>query len=60
MKLEELKTSDVESYLKTKRAVFIPVGSVEQHGSHLPPGTDSFPVDSIVESVSRGVKNNDI
>ena len=28
MKLEELKNPEVESYLKTKRTVFIPVSSI--------------------------------
>ncbi len=56
MKLEELKTPDIEAYLKTGRAVLIPVGSVEQHGCHLPLGTDSFLVDLTVERVSESLR----
>jgi creatinine amidohydrolase len=39
--LEELTTPEFEAALAATRSVFIPVGSVEQHGPHLPLGTDT-------------------
>ena len=33
---------DAEAQLKRNQVVIIPTGSVEQHGSHLPYGTDWF------------------
>jgi len=39
--IEELTMPEFEAALETTRSVFIPVGSVEQHGPHLPLGTDT-------------------
>jgi len=52
MKIEELTTQEVENYLRENKGVLIPLGSMEQHGGHLPLGTDSILADSIVEAVS--------
>ncbi|MCP5103919.1 MAG: creatininase family protein [bacterium] len=52
MKFEELTTTDVQQYLETQNAVLIPLGSIEQHGAHLPLGTDSFLTGTIVDQVS--------
>jgi creatinine amidohydrolase len=42
-KLEEMSWQEVESFLKDDRSpILIPVGSIEQHGYHLPLGTDSM------------------
>jgi len=38
--LQEMTWTDVENYLKTSDMVIIPLGSTEQHGPHLPLGTD--------------------
>ena len=40
--LQELTWTDVEAYLKTCDMVIIPLGSTEQHGPHLPLGTDYY------------------
>ncbi len=40
--LQEMTWTDVEEYLKTNDMVIIPMGSTEQHGPHLPLGTDTF------------------
>jgi creatinine amidohydrolase len=40
--LHENKWEDIESYLKKSQTIILPVGSVEQHGKHLPLGTDSI------------------
>lgn len=52
MKIEELTTTDIREYLETQDAVLIPVGSIEQHGAHLPLGTDTLLVNYIVNQVS--------
>jgi creatinine amidohydrolase len=38
--LQEMTWTDVRDYLKTSDMVIIPLGSTEQHGPHLPLGTD--------------------
>src|SRR5512136_1969253 len=40
--LQEMTWTDVREYLKAKDMVIIPLGSTEQHGPHLPLGTDYY------------------
>lgn len=40
--LQEMSWTDVGDYLKTNDMVIIPIGSTEQHGPHLPLGTDYY------------------
>lgn len=40
--LQELTWTDIQDYLKTNDMVIIPLGSTEQHGPHLPLGTDYY------------------
>ena len=40
--LQEMTWVDVKDYLKTNDMVIIPLGSTEQHGPHMPLGTDSY------------------
>lgn len=49
-RLEELTWEDVE---REEGIVIIPVGSVEQHGRHLPLGTDSMVAIGLAEEASR-------
>jgi creatinine amidohydrolase len=42
VRLEHNTAGEVEAYLETDDRILLPVGSVEQHGDHLPLGTDSF------------------
>jgi len=42
VRLEELRWPEVRQYLARKDIVILPVGSVEQHGLHLPLGTDAM------------------
>lgn len=40
--LQEMTWIEVKEYLKTNDMVIIPIGSTEQHGPHLPLGTDFY------------------
>lgn len=40
--LQEMTWTDVRDYLKTSDMVIIPLGSTEQHGPHMPLGTDFY------------------
>jgi creatinine amidohydrolase len=40
--LQKMSWTDVRDYLKTSDMVIIPLGSTEQHGPHLPLGTDYY------------------
>lgn len=40
--LQEMSWTDVAEYLKTNNMVIIPLGSTEQHGPHMPLGTDFY------------------
>lgn len=51
--LQENKWQDVEEYLKTKKTIIVPFGSVEQHAHHLPLGTDSFVAQKVSEDIGK-------
>jgi creatinine amidohydrolase len=42
--LEELSWFEVQEYLKSNDLIILPIGSIEQHGPHLPLATDSINV----------------
>ena len=48
--LQEMTWMDVQEYLRTSDMVIIPLGSTEQHGPHMPLGTDTY------EAVGMSVK----
>jgi creatinine amidohydrolase len=50
--LQENKWEDVEEYLRSKKTIIVPFGSVEQHARHLPMGTDSFVAIKIAEDAA--------
>jgi creatinine amidohydrolase len=50
--LQELTWTDVQEYLTTNDMVIIPIGSTEQHGPHLPLGTDSYIATDISKMIS--------
>lgn len=47
---------EVGEYLKRCQTIIIPVGSIEQHGGHLPLGTDTMVAEAIAESVAKKAK----
>ena len=53
MYLANLNYREVEAYLKTSDAILIPVGSLENHGLHLPLGTDFLIPDEIARLISE-------
>lgn len=50
--LQEMTWTDVQEYLKTDDMVIIPIGSTEQHGPHLPLGTDSYYAIEVAKKIS--------
>jgi creatinine amidohydrolase len=50
--LQNMSWQDVRDYLKTCDMVIIPLGSTEQHGPHLPLGTDFYKAFEISKLVS--------
>jgi creatinine amidohydrolase len=50
--LQEMTWTDVQEYLTTNDMVIIPIGSTEQHGPHLPLGTDSYIATDIAKMIS--------
>lgn len=53
VRLERLSQPEAESRLKESRLVVMAPGSIEQHGPHLPLGTDAFAADALAEEVAR-------
>ncbi len=49
MYLLKMNYKEVEEYLKTSDTILIPVGSIENHGLHMPLGTDILIPDKIAE-----------
>jgi creatinine amidohydrolase len=39
---EEMSWKDVERLLKQTDVCIVPIGAIEQHGPHLPLGTDTY------------------
>jgi creatinine amidohydrolase len=53
VRLERLSQPEAESRLRSSRLALMAPGSVEQHGPHLPLGTDAFAADAFAEEVAR-------
>jgi creatinine amidohydrolase len=51
--LLELPSPDVAEHLRRTPIAVIPFGSVEQHGSHLPCGTDVYAAEDIAEALAE-------
>lgn len=52
--LQEMTWKEVKDYLKSSDMVIIPIGSTEQHGPHLPLGTDYYEATEISKMISAG------
>src|SRR4051812_11247599 len=55
MKYGELKRPDIERIDKAHKVVMVPLGSLEQHGQHLPLCTDSLLGSEIAERVEAAL-----
>ena len=53
MWLQEVTWTEVEEKLAECDVVILPIGSVEQHGWHLPEGTDTMVAIKRAEDVAR-------
>lgn len=53
MYLSKMNYLEVEEYLKTSDTIVIPVGSIENHGKHMPLGTDSFIPDELARLLDQ-------
>jgi len=53
IRLERLAQPAAEAHLKATRLAVLAPGSIEQHGPHLPLGTDAFAAQAIAETVAR-------
>ncbi|MDO8755618.1 MAG: creatininase family protein [Anaerolineales bacterium] len=53
VRLARLSQPEAESRLKNSRLAVMAPGSIEQHGPHLPLGTDAFAADALAEEVAR-------
>jgi creatinine amidohydrolase len=53
VRLERLSQPDAETRLRSSGLAVMAPGSIEQHGPHLPLGTDAFAADALAEEVAR-------
>lgn len=53
MRLAALTVQAVQDYLKQSQTVLIPVGSIENHGKHMPLGTDMLIPDAITQLLEK-------
>lgn len=58
MKLDRIRVCDIDQTRKSKLVAVVPLGALEQHGPHLPMGTDYFAVRSIAERVEAGLPDD--
>jgi len=54
-RFEYLSSDEVEEYAKSGKPLLIPIGSVEQHGPHLPVGTDTIIAYEIALKVAKEI-----
>ncbi len=55
MLIQDITMTEFVRYLKETRTLIIPIGTVEEHGSHLPLSTDTMVVWEMVKEVERRV-----
>jgi len=57
MRWEELSVPDIDRLDRDRTVVILPVGSVEQHGRHMPVGTDTILAHSVALEAAGRLKN---
>jgi creatinine amidohydrolase len=53
---KEMTKDEFAAALKENPIVVLPVGSMEEHGDHLPLGSDTFEIDFVVQRLSKKLK----
>ena len=53
MKLNKLKYTEIQEYLKKRDSLLIPIGTCEQHGLHLPLCTDTIVAERMCDEISE-------
>ncbi|GEA18019.1 creatininase family protein [Moorella sp. E306M] len=53
--LEELTSEAIDAFNREETIVLLPVGATEQHGKHLPVGTDTMILKSVLERVLKDI-----
>ena len=53
MRYEELSVPRIEALDRDRTVVVLPLGSVEQHGRHMPLGTDTILASSVIDAAAR-------
>lgn len=51
-RIDELPSPDVRDAIDRRPIAVLPIGSIEQHGPHLPCGTDTFAAELIAEEIA--------
>ena len=60
MRLAEISPVRVKEYLRNNDMILLPIGSVENHGKHLPLGTDYLIPDKILSLLEERIGKDDI
>lgn len=50
--IKHMNTVEIEAFLAEEKPLFLPVGTLEAHGRHLPVGTDTLCAEKIAEELS--------
>lgn len=53
--LEELTSQEVDAFNREETIVLLPIGATEQHGKHLPVGTDTMILKSVLDRVLKDI-----
>lgn len=51
--IQDHTTDEIESYFEEQSTALVPVGSTEQHGPHLPTGTDAYQAIAVAEEAAN-------
>ncbi len=60
MNLSDLTVTEIASLDKDKLAVIVPLGSIEQHGPHLPLGTKCYLAEAIAFAAAERLKSDNV
>jgi creatinine amidohydrolase len=58
MRFEELRSPEVDRLDRERTVLLLPIGSMEQHGKHMPLGTDTMLANGVCEAAARQLAPN--